>query len=230
VTFAVEQAPAQSSSGRCHGNAENGAAMAGVKYIPDYRRGRRGKLGKLRLRPNDLPGAKMAKFVSVAPALAAVALVGGYAWTCPATATADPNSTALAGMLSKGYSTSNCHLGDLDQDDRSKGILAGYDCGQNSLSGGPTKAAYVLFDNSSDTSSGFQELSGDLTNRQVPCASDDPDTWHYDSSPNTTAGKVFCGAGSKGSGVIWTNDQNHMVGAVFGSDISSLYRWWLTNG
>lgn len=170
----------------------------------------------------------MSKFVSALPAVAAAALVGGSAWISPATATADPNSSALAGMLSKGYSTSNCQPGDLDQDDRSKGILAGYECQQNTLSGGPTKGAYVLFDNPSDTSKGFQELKGDLS--VVPCASDDPDTWHYTSSPDTPAGKVACGTGNKGSGVIWTNDKNHMVGAVLGSDIKSLYQWWLTNG
>ena len=84
----------------------------------------------------------MSQFVSALRALAVAALVGGYAWTCPATATADSNSAALAGMLSKGYSTSNCNPGDLDQDDRRTGILAGYECGQNSLPGGPVKAMY----------------------------------------------------------------------------------------
>ena len=99
----------------------------------------------------------MSQFVSALRALAVAALVGGYAWMCPATATADSNSAALAGMLSKGYSTSNCNPSDPDQDDEAHGILASYECGQNSLPGGPVKAMYALFDNSSDTAKGFTQ-------------------------------------------------------------------------
>lgn len=172
----------------------------------------------------------MFQFVSALRAVSVAALVGGYAWTCPATATADPNSDALVGMLSKGYSTSNCNLGNLDQKDNERGILAGYECGQNSLAGGPSKGFYVLFDNPSDAAKGFQELSSNLN--MAPCTpgASTPDTWHYQSSPGTPAGKVACGRGDNGPGLTWTNDQNHMVGAITGSDVQSLYQWWLANG
>lgn len=170
----------------------------------------------------------MSRSVSILRGLATATLVGGCALSCPATATADSNSAALAGMLSKGYDTSNCQAGDLDQDDKAKGILAAYECGQNSATDGPAKAAYVLFDSASDTAKGFEELTGDFT--ATPCAADAPDTWHYQSSPDTPAGKVACGKGAKSNGVIWTNDKNHMVGAISGSDVKSLYQWWLKVG
>jgi hypothetical protein len=101
---------------------------------------------------------------------------------------------------------------------------------QNSLPGGPIKGFYVLFDNSADAAKGFGELSGDLT--MAPCTpgASTPDTWHNQSSPDTPAGKVACGSGATGPGLTWTNDQNHMVGAITGSDVMSLYQWWLANG
>jgi len=165
----------------------------------------------------------MSQFVSAMRAVAVAALVGGYAWTCPATATADSNSAALAKMLSKGYSTSNCKpitAGD---------ALAAYDCGKNSLPGGPTEGEYFLFDNSNDTSAAFQRGIHDLT--LTPCApgASAPDTWHGDNSG--TGGQVGCGTGDDNQPVmVWTNDANYMVAVVGGSDAKSLSQWWQTNG
>ena len=171
----------------------------------------------------------MSQFVSAMRGVAIAALVGGVAWTCPATATADSNSAALAGMLSKGYNTSNCNAGALDQDDRGRGVLAGYECGNNPLPGGPAKAAFALFDNANDTAKGFKDLVSDLT--LTPCApgAQAPDVWHFKNSPDTPAGTVACGTGN-GAVLLWTNDHNHMVGMVSGSDPKALYRWWLANG
>jgi hypothetical protein len=165
----------------------------------------------------------MSQFVSAMRAVAIAALVGGYGWTCPATATADSSDT-LAGMLSKGYSTSNCKPDQVD------GALAAYQCGQNPLSGGPTRAAYVLYGNPTDTSEGFKGLSSDLT--LTPCApgASAPDTWHFQSSPDTPVGTVACGTSGSVAGVVWTNDQNHLAALVAGADAKSLYQWWLANG
>jgi hypothetical protein len=169
----------------------------------------------------------MSQFVSATRAVAATAvLVGGYAWVGTATAAADANSDALAKMLSQGYTTSNCSPSQLS------GALAAYQCGQNPLPNGPTKGMYMLFGNSSDTSSGFQGASSDFN--VAPCQSGDPapDTWNFDNSPNTTAGQIACGTGKTNNlpGLVWTNDQNHMVAALVGTNAASLYQWWQTNG
>jgi hypothetical protein len=166
----------------------------------------------------------MSQLVSAMRAVATAALVGGYAWTCPATATADSNSAALAGMLSKGYSASNC------KPDQVEGALAAYKCGQNTLPGGPVKAAYLLYGNPSDTAEGFKGLASDLTLAPCEPGASAPDSWHYQSSPDTPAGKVACGTSGDVAGVVWTNDQNHMAALVAGSDAKSLRQWWLANG
>jgi hypothetical protein len=170
----------------------------------------------------------MSEFVSALRAVAIAALVGGYAWTCPATASADSNSAALAGMLSKGYSTSNCKsIDERDPELQSRGILANYDCGSNPLPGGPTKAVYMLFDTSNETANWFTKFTSTLT--AIPCASDDPHSWHKPNSPDSTGGKLACGGGSTVA-FVWTNDQNRMGAILIGADAKSLYQWWRTNG
>jgi serine/threonine kinase PknH len=166
----------------------------------------------------------MSQLVSAMRAVATAALVGGCAWVCPATAAADPHGDALAGMLSKGYNPANCRL------DPNGGGLAAYKCGQNPLPNGPESAGYILFGNAADTSGGFNGAVSTLA--MTPCSSGDPtpDTWHYDNSPNTPAGAAACGTVKNGAMVIWTNDQNHMVGMVGGTDQASLYQWWKSNG
>jgi hypothetical protein len=166
----------------------------------------------------------MSQLASVVRAVATGALVGGYACMGPATAAADPNSAALAGMLSQGYTTSNC------TPDSHGGGLAALKCGQNTLPNGPASAEYILYGNSSDTSTGFQGGISSIT--VAPCESGDPapDTWHYQSSPNTPAGQVACGTTGDVAMVVWTNDKNHMVGIVGGSNLTSLHQWWLADG
>lgn len=172
----------------------------------------------------------MSKFVSTMPAVAAAALVGGYAWTCPVTAVADPHSDALAKMLSKGYSASNCKsIDETDPELQSRGVLANYDCGQNPLPGGPPKAVYMLFDSSDDTAKWFTNFTNTVT--MTPCASDDPHTWHKPNSPDSTGGKLACAGGPRDRPVfLWTNDQNHMGALLLGADPKSLYQWWTKNG
>ena len=172
----------------------------------------------------------MSQSVGATRAAAAAALVVGCAWTCPATATADSNSDALAKMLSKGYTTSNCKSHDpTDPELQSRGILAAYDCG--SLPDGPAKAVYMLFDSSNDAADWFAKLTSTWT--VTPCSSDDPHSWHKPNSPDSTAGKLACGNGKVGGSPVafaWTNDQNHMGALLIGADSKSLYQWWLRNG
>jgi serine/threonine kinase PknH len=168
----------------------------------------------------------MSLFIRGARAVATAALVGGYAWMCPATAAADPNSDALAGMLSQGYNTSNC------TPDTVSGGLAAYKCGLNPMPNGPTRAAYILYSNSDDTAAGFRGASGTVT--LTPCKPGDPspDAWNYNNSPNTSAGQIACGTASEDNVamVVWTNDANHMVGIVGGGDQAGLYKWWQAYG
>ena len=91
---------------------------------------------------------------------------------------------------------------------------------------------YILYGNSADTSAGFRGASSDLS--VTPCQSGDPapDTWNFDSSPNTTAGQIACGTSKSDNqpGLVWTNDQSHLVAGIVGTNAASLYQWWQTNG
>ena len=168
----------------------------------------------------------MSYFVNAARAVAAGSLVGGFAWMGPATATADPNSDALAGMLSKGYSTSNCTPAKV----KDAVTLARYKCGKNSDPSGPLSAEYLLYGNTSDTSNAFKGAISTLALTACSSGQPAPTTWHYQTTPDTPAGQVACGTGDNVPEVIWTNDQKHMLGITAGSDIASLHQWWVTNG
>jgi hypothetical protein len=166
----------------------------------------------------------MSHFVNAARVGAAASLVGALTCLWPATATADPNTDKLGGMLSKGYTESGCTPAQVQS------ALAALDCGQNSISGGPTKARYILFSNSSDLSAMFKASMG--LDTLTPCEPNAPvpNGWHYDNSPTTTAGEVACGTYKGTPEVIWTNDQNLMYGDAQGTNVSTLYSWWEANG
>jgi hypothetical protein len=169
-------------------------------------------------------GVQMSYFVNAARAAAGASLVCGFAWLGPATATADTNSETLAGLLSKGYSTSNCNV------EQVEGTLAAYKCGKNTDSGGPLSAEYLLYGSSGDTANAFKGGTSALV--LASCSSGQPaaaTTWHYKSSPDTPAGQVACGTSDNVPEVVWTNDQKHMFAVVAASD-TSLYQWWAANG
>jgi hypothetical protein len=162
----------------------------------------------------------MSYFVNAARTAGAASLVGGFACLGPATATADPNSDALAGMLSKGYSTSNC------KPDQIAGALAGYSCGNNPDPSGPRGANYYLYANTSGTADAFKSATSTLALTACPDNGPSPTTWQ--------AGQLACGK-SKDFPVpmvVWTQNEKRMNAFILGghgSDVAPLYQWWQTN-
>ncbi|MDP7704174.1 MULTISPECIES: serine/threonine protein kinase [unclassified Mycobacterium] len=158
------------------------------------------------------------------------ALVGGFACTGVATASADPTD-AFAGSLSKGYSSSNCASQAVSEVQSAfptvQAVLA---CGQNSDSSGPASAKYFQFPNSADLASAFTKLIGSDTLTNCGDAKS-PTVWHQGSSTDS-AGQVACGTDDGKAEVIWTVDAKNVLAFVraSGGDTSSLYQWWRTNG
>ena len=157
-------------------------------------------------------------------AVSAAALLGSVSYAGMATANAEPNET-LVGLLSKGYSTSNCH-----STDPSNGMVAVMECGQNSLDGGPVVAKYMLFSNSTDLASAFTASIKDDTLTKCGDAQS-PTTWHQGNS-TTTVGQVACGTYQGQAEVIWTTDAKNVLSFVRAANTESgpLYQWWLANG
>jgi hypothetical protein len=169
----------------------------------------------------------MSYFVNAARTVAAASLVGGFACLGPATATADP-SDALAGMLSKGYSPSNCEL---YQPGRS-GELAEYECANNADPSGPGRAVYWLFANTSGPADAFEVVNSTVVLTACPNNGPSPTTWHYDNTPDTPAGQLACAKTYGAPEVVWTQNENHMAAFILGghwSDVAPLYQWWTTN-
>ncbi|QLL08103.1 serine/threonine protein kinase [Mycobacterium vicinigordonae] len=160
----------------------------------------------------------------------AAALVSGFGCFGAASASADPTD-AFAGVLSKGYNSSNCSAQAVSEVQSVfptvQSILL---CGQNSDSSGPSGAKYFLFPNSSDMSSAFTKLVGGDTLTNCGDAKS-PTTWHQGSS-NDSAGQVACGTDDGKAEVIWTVDAKNVLAFVRASngDTAALYKWWQANG
>ena len=174
----------------------------------------------------------MSHFVNAVRAAAAASLVGGLACLGPQTATAAPSTgdpadvNKLAGMLSKGYTLSDCPPQPV-----SPGVLAYLKCGQNPDASVIGSADYVLADNNSDLSAMLKGASRALTLDPCSQGQPSPTTWSYTSS-GTTAGDLECGTlkNSNATQLVWTSYKNQMAGILAGSDIATLYQWWAKNG
>jgi hypothetical protein len=170
------------------------------------------------------------RLTAVVRAASASALIGGLAVAGTATATADPSAddTTLAGALSKGYTLSNCapqpHAGN---------VLAQIACNQNPDPNGPAGAQYFLFPNADALASTFKtSIRQDGINLTNCGDAQSPATW---SQQGNQAGQVACATVQQQGGVaqiMWTTDAKNVMAFIrsANNDVSSLYKWWLTNG
>jgi hypothetical protein len=162
----------------------------------------------------------------------AAALMSGFACLGSATASADPTTAnsadvnTLAASLSKGYNLNNCTSQGLTD-----GELAVLTCGPSSDSGGPAQAKYVLFSSSDQLSGSFKASIKDDTLTSCGDTGQSPTNWHQGSA-TTNGGTVACGTYQGAAEIIWTIDAKKILSYVraSNSDVSALYKWWLTNG
>lgn len=163
-------------------------------------------------------------------ALAIAAVIGTTSFGLASTAAAAPGSPAntqkLMKSLSNGYTSATCAAAP----DLSVDAIAVVDCKQNTLAGGPGTARYILYANPTDLANHFATITGD--DAIFPCAVGEPapQTWHYNSTPDVSAGQVSCGTYNGTPELVWTNTAKLMMVSSQAPDINALYTWWLTNG
>jgi len=157
-----------------------------------------------------------------AAACSGVAVLGSVA-----NGAAAPAGT-LMGILPPGYSSTNCK-----EVTPSSGILEQVDCGPNTDSSGPLSASFYLLSSKDGLAMAFQALNSGMTMASsCPGGQASPGPWHYNSSPDQTAGQVACGTSNSGgttvSFVVWTDNAKLTAGLIGGTDMGSLYQWWKT--
>jgi hypothetical protein len=139
----------------------------------------------------------------------------------PTTARADPdnqvNNDKLFAMLSGGYTPADCQASKQYPEDP---FLARLGCGPNGQEGGPTGATFSLYATDADMNAAFNRRLGD----PIACSETTgpgPVSW--------SVGMVQCSHNSRaGTALSWTRNADLLVGVVSGSDVGSLYNWWLT--
>jgi serine/threonine kinase PknH len=136
------------------------------------------------------------------------------------------NTQKLMKDLSNGYGPSTCKAGA----DLTVNSVAVVDCTQNTLEGGPAGARYIRYRNPVDLGDRFTALIGD--DETFPCVPGEPapQAWHYNATPDATAGNVSCGTFKGTPELIWTNNAKLLMVSAQGSDINAMYQWWLANG
>jgi hypothetical protein len=140
---------------------------------------------------------------------------------------ATPEDTQkLFGLLSKGYTPADCQL-----HDPAGNQLAAVSCDINSDSGGPISATYALYRDAASLQSAFFSIIGPIQLVPCPGVNQSPTVWHYQGSPDQTAGSIACGNLDTLSQVVWTNNANLMLGATESiDDVPRHYQWWLAEG
>jgi hypothetical protein len=161
--------------------------------------------------------------------------MGSLACLGTATATADPNTgnpsdvNILAASLSKGDNLNNCKSAPMTE----KGEVAELQCGQSPDSSRPATGADALFSNGADLATTFNNTSKGTTltagggrggSRQSPT------TWSQGSSGQS--GQLACMTANNQAAVAWTIDSKNVSAQITASngDVSSLYKWWQSNG
>ena len=128
--------------------------------------------------------------------------------------------TLLDQMVREGYSKSVCSP--LSSPDGES--LATFDC--NALTNGPQVGRFWLYPSINTLSNGFESLTKKLALVTCPGSQKAPDTWHYDNSPDKTAGQLACGNKGNTPALLWTDDAKNFMGYVEGTSIDDLYKWW----
>jgi hypothetical protein len=178
----------------------------------------------------------MARLSQTAGRAAAIPLLCGVLFAGPANAqplTPLPTSPAspddiqkLFGLLSKGYSPADCHPQDPEGNQ-----LVEIDCDINSDSGGPISARYALYRDAGSLQSAFSSAIAEDELVACPGINKSPGEWHFQGSPDQTAGSIACGYLDTLSQVVWTNDANLMLGATESlDDVPRHFQWWLAEG
>jgi len=103
------------------------------------------------------------------------------------------------------------------------------DCGQSALPGGPSVARYSIYPTLEDLNNAFTAsvAEDDEVLRCPTFTSDSPTTWHYNDTPDVSAGQIACGTYEGKADVTWSQDADLLLGVVESDNLDSLHQWWL---
>jgi serine/threonine-protein kinase len=144
--------------------------------------------------------------------------------TAVAAAALSGDDARLLALLPRGYASDSCK----PVNPPVENALSTLDCTGNSEPGGPTSSRYSLFANTNALARQFQLTVNEDT--ALPCPGDSgatPGTWHYNSTPNQTAGSVACGTYQGTPEVVWTNEPQLVLGDAQGPNLDAVHQWWL---
>jgi hypothetical protein len=146
------------------------------------------------------------------------------------TSAATPPMTAddyrLLKLLPSGYSPGAC----TPAKQRVTDALSTLECDENSEPGGPTSSQYSLFSDPAALAAHFQSTLNEDVVSNCPGDSESATTWHYQDTPNLTAGRVGCGTYQNNPDITWTKDDQLLLGEGQGPDINALHQWWAKYG
>ncbi|CAM4226250.1 Serine/threonine-protein kinase PknH [Mycobacterium basiliense] len=149
----------------------------------------------------------------------------------PTTPAGDPQSRLMS-YLPSGYSSGTCTATTPKPNSVWTGAVAMLNCGQNTNQGGPSRAVYGLFPNLAALKQAFNDDIAAVDLMNCPGEGPSPDGWHYDRTPNETAGMIACGTYKNHPNVIWSNEAKLMLSDVFGdpATLDELHTWWAKYG
>lgn len=122
-------------------------------------------------------------------------------------------------VLPRGYNSNNCS----PADSPNRQALATVECKKTSDPGSPAYAAFSLYPDATALDKAFQDGISEDTVTPCPHGGDSPGIWHTDGAP---AGSVLCGTYNKGPDLLWTQNQDLLIGDIQGPDLNALYQFW----
>jgi len=132
----------------------------------------------------------------------------------------------LYGVLPPGYNSTVCS----PSDDQSPQALATVDCRELDIPDGPTSARFFLFADVNALAGQFQDGVDATEVSQCPGSIDSPRSWHYEATPDFSAGSLLCGNRDSAAVLTWTKNDVLLLGSVQGPSLDNLYGWWLSLG
>jgi serine/threonine protein kinase len=151
--------------------------------------------------------------------------------TTPTTTTTSSSElqNKLRSLLPAGYASGVCKATTPKPTSIWVNALAMLDCGQNTNQGGPARAVYGLFADVDTLNKAFTDDIGANGSQLMNCPGEgqSPDGWHYDKTPNDTAGQIACATYKNQANVIWSNVSKLTLSDTFGDGtIDDLHTWW----
>ncbi len=145
------------------------------------------------------------------------------------TAASSELQAKLRSLLPTGYGSGVCKATTPKPSSIWVNAVAMLDCGQNTNPGGPARAVYGLFADVDTLNKAFTDDIGANGSQLMNCPGEgaSPDNWHYDKTPNDTAGQIACATYKNQANVIWSNTAKVTLSDTFSDGaMDDLHTWW----